>query len=242
MAYSSATDKSLRDHYLQTLGIVQYASRDLCDAEVVDQPVTAVQEQSVAYTSQPQSVIEEIVVDLKPSTSSAKQRQLPQSTGAASSQADDLELTFVLWQPSDDFLIATLVEAELPDSQQTKLLSHILLATDNNLPSLPQFEAIKWPPHSHIQGGEQEAREFLSTLIDARMAAVPVKTLLLLGESTAQWLLPSQQNVSLEQGIYSLSDRATALVVPSLPEMLANPQCKRVTWGTICRYLASGSV
>jgi DNA polymerase III psi subunit len=242
MTEDQASQAQMRDHYLQTLGIVQYASRDLCDAEVVDRPVTAVQEQSVAYTSQPQSVIEEIVVDLKSSTSSAKQRQLPQSTGVASSQADDLELTFALWQPNDELLIATAVEDELPDSQQTKLLSHILLAMDKNLPSLPQFEAIKWPPHSHIKGSEQEAKEFLSTLIDTRMLAVPVKTLLLLGESTAQWLLPSQQDVNVDKAVYPLSDRATALVVPSLPEMLANPQCKRVAWGTICRYLCSRSI
>ena len=235
MAYSDTPGKSLRDHYLQTLGIVQYTSRDHCDTETVEVPLDSVQEQQQPYTSQTKSIIDKIDVE----SSSEKQRQLPQSAGVVSTTADQLELTFALWQPSDEILIATLVDSELPDSQQNKLLNNILLAIDKTVSSLPQLEAINWPPHSHIQGGEQEAREFLSTLIDARISAVAVKTLLLLGESTAQWLLPCEETVSLEKGVYPLSATATALVVHSLPEMLANPQCKRVAWSTICRYLSS---
>ena len=236
---STASGKSLRDHYLHSLGIVQYTSRDQCDAETMDVPVSAKQEQQ-AYTSQTQSITEEIVVDTE--SSADKQPRLPQTTGVASSPTDPLELTFALWQPRDDFLIASFVESKLPDSQQSKLLTNLLLAVDKTLPTLPQLEAIKWPPHPHIQGGEQEAREFLSTLIDARMSALSVKTLLLLGETTAKWLLTSQNNVTLEKGICPLSSTATALVVHSLPEMLADPQCKRVAWRTICRYLSSCSL
>lgn len=237
MAVGNSTDSALRDRYLQTLGVVQYTPRDLCDTEVVDQPVAEVQEPQVAYApSQIQSVLEEIAVDNKPA-----QRPLPKSTGA-SVQDKHLALTFALWQLSDDFLIATAVEDKLPDSQQTKLLANLLLAMDKNAPTVPQFEAVKWPPHSHIKGSETEAKEFLSTLMDTRMAAKSVKTLLLLGESTAQWLISSQQDISLDKGIYPLSDTATALVIPSLTEMLADPDCKRVAWGTICRYLSCNSI
>ena len=234
----SASGKSLRDHYLHSLGIVQYTSRDQCDAETMDVPVSAIQEQQ-SYTSQIQSITEELV---DTESSADKQSRLSQTSGAAPSPTDQLELTFALWQPRDDFLIVTFVESEYPDSQQNKLLTNLLLAIDKTLPTLPQLEAIKWPPHPHIQGGEQEAREFLSTLIDARMSALPVKTLLLLGETTAQWVLTSQNNVTLEKGICPLSSTATALVVHSLPEMLADPQCKRVAWRTICRYLSSCSL
>ena len=240
MAFSDSSSESLRDHYLHNLGIVQYTSKDRRDSKTIDAPVSAVQENQELYTSQTQSVIDEVVVDI--GSSADKQLQLPQAMGAASTSADQLELSFALWQPRDDFLIATLLESELPDSQQSKLLTNLVLAIDKTLPTLPQFEAVKWPPHSHIKGGEQEAREFLSTLIDVRISALSVKTLLLLGEATAHWLLSSQDDVNLNQGIYSLSATTTALVVNSLPEMLANPQCKQITWGRICRYLSSHTI
>jgi len=235
--------EQLRSYYLQTLAVVQYAPRELAEeasADSLDTPAEAVQEQQAAYTSQ-QQPIPDTQVDGNDSPSTKKQ-QLAKPATVVPTEDTDLKLTFVLWQASEELLIASAVEDQLPDSRQINLLTNIVAAMDKTAPNLPQFEVVKWPLHAHMQGGETEAREFLSTLIDTRMATKSVKTLLLLGESTAQWLLSSQQDISLEKGIYPLSGTATALVVSSLSEMLTDPDCKRVTWGTLCRYLPNPSV
>ena len=77
----------------------------------------------------------------------------------------------------------TAVDHELPETRQIKLLTKIVSAIDDQVSSLPPYDSANWPPHASTQGGEQEAREFLSTLINTRLAAKPIKLLLMLGIS-----------------------------------------------------------
>ena len=142
----------------------------------------------------------------------------------------------MFWQPIDELLIATAVDHELPDSQQLKLLSNIVAAIDNQVSGLPQYDSVNWPPHSSMQGGEQEARDFLSTLINSRLAAKPTKLLLLLGESARDWLLSAEQKNSVKDGLAPINADVTAFMAPSLSQMLNQPQSKRLTWQAICQY------
>ena len=151
-------------------------------------------------------------------------------------QTDKLILQFVLWQPTDELLIVTAVDHELPDSQQLELLNKIVIAIDNQVSGLPQFDSVNWPPHASMQGGEQEAREFLSTLISTRLAAKPTKLLMLLGESAQHWLLSSEQKNSIEDDLVQINSDVTALIAPTLNDMLSQPQSKRLTWQAICQY------
>ena len=106
---------------------------------------------------------------------------------------------------------------------------------------MPQCEIINWPPHANMQGDKEEIREYLSTLINARVDALSTKALLVLGEVAQQWLLNTEQRAQADEGIVALTDSLTALMVPSLQEMLDNPDYKRVTWGVICGHFKRSS-
>lgn len=249
MAENQETSTKLRDHYLQTLGIVQYVPRDLIPEVVVDSSVEERPEENTVFVksleseSSQQSTIEALLNDdnqnaavIKKSATAFKSPEKHQQ------QTDKLILQFVLWQPTDELLIVTAVDHELPDSQQLELLNKIVIAIDNQVSGLPQFDSVNWPPHASMQGGEQEAREFLSTLISTRLAAKPTKLLMLLGESAQHWLLSSEQKNSIEDDLVQINSDVTALIAPTLNDMLSQPQSKRLTWQAICQYSKQKSV
>jgi hypothetical protein len=164
----------------------------------------------------------------------------PTDQGATVEQPS-ITLTFALWQATDELLICTAVDDQLPDQQQITLLSNIVAAIENQVFRLPQCEIINWPPHANMQGDKEEIREYLSTLINARVDALSTKALLVLGEVAQQWLLNTEQRAESDEGIVALTDSLTALMVPSLPEMLDNPDCKRITWRVICGHFKRSS-
>ena len=248
MADSQESSTKLRDHYLQTLGIVQYVPRDFVQEAVVDSSVeenpvvenSAITNpvESAETKSSQQSTIEALLhndADNK-DTIVEKSAKVAKSSDKIQQKTDKLALQFLFWQPTDELLIATAVDHELPDSQQLKLLAKIVTAIDNHVSGLPQFDSVNWPPHASMQGGEQEARDFLSTLINSRLAAKPTKLLLLLGESARDWLLSAEQNNSVKDGLAPMNADVTALMAPSLSQMLNQPQSKRLTWQAICQY------
>lgn len=255
MADSQESSTKLRDHYLQTLGIVQYVPRDLVQEAVVDSSVgespvvenTAITQplESAETTSSQQSTIEALLhsdADDKDANLKKPVKAIERSDKIQQQTDKLLTLQFVFWQPTDELLIATAVDHELPDTQQLKLLAKIVTAIDNQVSGLPQYDSVNWPPHSSMQGGEQEARDFLSTLINSRLAAKPTNLLLLLGESARDWLLSAEQKNSVKDGLAPMNADVTALIAPTLNQMLSQPQAKRQTWQAICQYFKHTSV
>jgi uracil-DNA glycosylase len=88
-----------------------------------------------------------------------------------------------------------------------------------------------------MQGDEAEVREFLATLIKARIDSKQTEIVLLMGDAAAQWLLTDQQKAAVTNGQVDMIEQVTALLVPSLQAMIDKPECKRQTWQTI-RYLS----
>lgn len=220
----------LREHYLQTLGIVQYIPKDLADEVMVDNSV-APEADNAEIKEIPHNNNEKTPID---------------KSAVQAERTDDAEvplaLKFVFWQPTDQLLIATTTDEQLPDGQQVNLLAKIVAAIDNQSSGLPQFDVITWPPHPSMQGGEQEAREFIATLIKSRLAAKSTKLLLVLGQSAENWLFSKQQRSACDQGLLPIDSEVTAIIAPSLEQMLKKPQLKRDTWQIICRYLNKNSL
>lgn len=244
MAQNQGSPTQLRDHYLQSLGIVQYVSRGIADEVVVDNPVVPEADISVE-SSKTQNTVKSVeeklsqqsgVKDLLDEGFEAKSSKKPVKQQASpDANTAPLSLEFVFWQPTDQLLIATTTDEQLPDSQQVNLLSRIVAAIDNSA-SLPQFDVISWPPHHSMQGGEQEAREFIATLIKTKLATKSIKLLLVLGESAENWLLSAEQKTACQQGLLAITPEVTAIIAPSLTQMLNQPQSKRDTWQIICHY------
>ena len=247
MGENQGVSAKLRDYYLQTLGIVQYVSIDhVQDIEIENRVEQTLATESSARVlnskASQQSAIETLLLteaEEKPNKNPVK---VAVSSTIVQEDAPTLALQFALWQPADELLIATSVEDQLPNSQQVNLLARIVFAIDHQSSGLPQFEVINWPPHASMQGDEHEVREFLSTLIKARLAAKPTKLLLIMGESAENWLLSPEQKNTVKNGSFQMTPDVIGLVTPSLIEMLNQPQSKRLTWQIISQYLKQQGV
>ena len=242
------------NHYLQTLGIVQYVSKDL--------PLVSIAQASAKDLESARLMLGTVDEDRTDLTD----KSIGRSMGAASNGIDlpaksisrvsgfdidtkpklprtepqplsNVAAKFSLWQPTDDLLVCGSVDEALPDSEQIQLLGNILVAMGHGNGQLPSMDIIEWPPYPNATGDIVEAKEFLGTLIRARIDSKSAKLLLLMGAGAAEWLLSVEEQASVTNGQVSIYDQVTALVVPSLADMIAQPQRKREAWQTI-RYLS----
>ena len=241
---------SLRHHYLKTLGIVEYIPRGFIDdseeitlpsqPEPVTETMTAAISQLLADHAEKPKIK---VVEKTPVVSSG----IASSVGSPSTEmtsvvSNSAEVQVVLWQPSEKLLVCSAVENELPSSNQIKLLSNILVAMGHSSGVLPQFEIAQWPPFANMQGGVIEARDFLSTLMSARLESSQTQIILILGSGTADWVLSDQQQSNLEHGQVNVNDKVVAAVIPSLVEMISQPDLKRQAWQTMKSLAVSSQV
>ena len=151
--------------------------------------------------------------------------------------AEDINLKFALWQASEKLLVCSSIDDQLPDPAQILLLDNILLAMGQGDGPLPQMEMVKWPLHANMKGDEAEVRGYLATMLKARIDSKGIELVLLLGDPASQWLLNEQQRGAVSNGQVDILGQVTALLVPSLQDMIDKPECKRQTWQTI-RYLS----
>lgn len=230
----SSRQGSAREQYLHRLGIVQYVPKELHDIRSSEaDPASDASEALPNATAT--DVLSELISTENPVV------QSPKEDGAQSAKKSGITLNFALWQPMDHMLICSAVDGQLPDPQQITLLTNIVAAIEGRTISLPAFEPINWPPHSNMQGDEEEIREYFSTLINARVHTKSIKTLLLMGGSPENWLLSAEQRNQIEDGVLMLADNLSVLVLPSLEEMLDDPSHKRVTWQIISRHFKLSS-
>ena len=133
--------------------------------------------------------------------SKASRVKLADIASASESQAPgDIAVKFALWQPTDEVLVCSSVEDSLPDPEQILLLGNILQAMGQGSGQLPQMDIVEWPPYSNASGDTDEVREFLATLIRARINSKSAKTLLLMGDAASQWLLTTAEKAAAANG------------------------------------------
>ena len=149
----------------------------------------------------------------------------------------DIQVRFALWQASDDLLVCSAVEDSLPDPEQILLLGNILQVMGQATGPLPQMELVEWPPYPNMAGGESDVREFLATLIQARVDSRGAKIIMLMGDAPVKWLLSEQQKAAVTNGQVDVFGQVTALLLPSLKMLIDQPGCKRDAWQTI-RFLS----
>ena len=142
----------------------------------------------------------------------------------------DIEVKLALWQPTEEVLVCCSIEEALPDPVQTQLLSNILIAMGQGDGKLAQCEIAQWPPFENMTGGKDEAREFIATLLSARLDSSDTKLVLIFGSTGAQWILSEKQKDSVKDGNVELSAGVAAIIIPSLGEMIERPELKREAW------------
>jgi len=239
-------DNQLQYQYLQTLGISQYVPRDVVYEDIaVEQSDRTVAKIDVQLPSaepvtkvvkKPVDIAALVNLGLDDNKDSKKNRPAKPKVAVAKPPVIEdtpqtaIEVSFSFWQVSDELLVCSAVEGALADTEQMQLLTNILNAIGCGISRLPQMDLIEWPPYPNASGDETEVREFLGTLLNARLAKKPVKSILLLGDSAANWLLSTDLKQQKEGGRVALSEQTTALLLPSLSGMIENSQQKAVAW------------
>lgn len=231
-----------RQQYLKALGIVQYVPREL--SPLSSHVENQLESEKVEPKRQSPINIQELV-DLeerstKPFGEETCKESNPGWSKSELSLSEPLRLTFSLWQAGERILVCGCDRnSALPDTQQLQLLSNILSAIGEQ-GELPEADLIEWPPFSgsaNASDSEQDVREFLDTVMQARLAVKPVKYMILLGEA-GKWLVDEQHVADVEDRKIQMPSGVTALMVPSLAEMLITPQAKRQTWNQL-KFLAA---
>lgn len=144
-----------------------------------------------------------------------------------------------VWRVSEALMVidSRQVQLALPTD---RLLSNILRALGYKLPSLPKAEVVRWPFYENkmadqAAGTEIEVREMLHAFLDAHLVLNPAQYLLLMGQEAARYILPA--GVDLQnppsEGVELKELATTAVVTPSLSEMLQAPELKAGTWRVI---------
>ena len=218
----------VRGHYLNTLGIIEYIPRKI-SFEIEEKNVEHVQ--AVLYPERNSDV--EIIASKTVETRSTEETNIVKSIVVNETIQEVKELVEVklaLWQPSEELLVCSAISGELPGSDQIQLLTNILLALGRHSGSLPQFELLQWPPFESIEGGEIEARDFISTFVSAKLESGKINFILLCGDSSMEWVLNGEQRQELSEGYLQVSENAKLAVIPSLTDMLDNSNLKRDAW------------
>jgi len=227
----------LRDWYLSTLGIVQYRSRE---ADAVELPFHVELTAEPPVVAAPAAGAVDQIVELlqprqgQPAVEPAKAEQpLKENDYQAGEQLAPFRLA--CWQPSDDLLVLNAFSPGLqPRADESALLVNLLRTIERCGEGSLSPEFIDWPlSHGGISDLDA-AKTMLSVFVDVRIRKRGVLWVLLMGELPTSLLLPSQQVHSDVIGLVEeLAGGASAIVTPSLQEMMTDHISKRDTWRAI---------
>lgn len=193
-------------------------------------PVAAVAEALAAF-AEPQPV-EKLAAAIAPATKAAV--------------AEDPRFALSMWRASDDLLVIDSRQAHLALPTEP-LLANILLALGWPRQPLPRAEVLHWPMYDHplAPKGEAAAKETLLAMLEARLEQQPVAYVLLMGAEACHYMVPAellpQDGAGPAASLTALRGKAlpldpvkaTAIVVPSLSDMLQQPELKATTWRAI---------
>ncbi|GAB2190141.1 hypothetical protein MAH1_17490 [Sessilibacter sp. MAH1] len=195
------------------IGDIQYPKLDVRPAlkENFEQPKPRIQQANTTNTS------------IKPATKSESARR------------QNVRFALNFWRVSDDLMVVDSRHAELALPTE-KLLVNLLFAL--GFPKeLPKSEIIRWPviEAPHQPQDANAARDTLNAFMDEKFLLDPGKYILLMGEDAATYLLDSDTSFADKLGKqYPMSAFSlTAIVTPSLCDLLQNPSLKRDTWNAV---------
>ncbi|MGH1372894.1 MAG: hypothetical protein ACRBBW_12700 [Cellvibrionaceae bacterium] len=165
--------------------------------------------------------------------------------GLDTAKRPDPRFALSLWRVNDDVMVIDSRHSELALPTEP-LLRNILSALGFAPQPLPKAEVLRWPmfENSYEPQGQEIARETLQAMLEGMLEARSGKYLLLMGAEACHYLLSAEQlgegfdpQVSLDkhlgQSFVLEALSATAIVVPSLSDLLQQPLLKRGAWRAI---------
>lgn len=210
--------------------------------------------ESFAVPVQPPPILKSVTSDVSPVNNligdifDAKKvtKSIIQPTSAADilAQLDVKPITIEafslsIWRPLDGVMII--------DSRNTKLalptelfLNNILRSIFSNQSLKPQEEVLRWPmiENSFTKRTANDARNELQTWLSVQHEIRPIRYLWLMGSNAAAYLLPETLVYadSLHKIIQLADSTITALILPSLNELLQKPAAKQQLFSALRAY------
>ncbi len=212
--------------------------------------------ESIVSSVQPQLQAKAIVADVSPVGSlignifdapkAVKVIAQPITAADILAQLDTKPLTIEpfslsIWRPIDWVMII--------DSRNTKLalpteilLNNVLRSLFSNQALKPQEEVLRWPmiENSFTKRTAADARVELQTWLSVQHEIRPIRYLLLMGPNAATYLLPetAMYSDSVYKAVPLVDVAVTALILPSLNELLQKPATKKYFYAALSAYLA----
>lgn len=242
-----------RMQYLEAMGIAMFVPRwilpgarmsaQLAVAEPEVEDIAPAPVESVSAPSQsaemptaprPVQAVSEIIDNLRPQArfeASPTEEPAPAPTHTAAEQPEQFALS--IWRPVPALMILDTRHTgqALPTNA---LLENILRAKEMVLPPAKP-DILVWPPGGVTSTqGWGAAREMVQAFLQARLERQPARYLWLMGESACHAVLPNhayQDNLGRAINLDSLA--TLAVVLPSLADMLLQPELKAHTWAAI---------
>jgi len=182
------------------------------------------------------------VADVTATNTSDKPGTLAHATPVS---APNVTFALSFWRIDEDLLVMDTRHAELALPTEP-LLRNILHALGRGMNHLPKAEVVRWPmldDHFEPQH-ETAARNMLEAMLEGKVFLKPVKFILLMGAEACHYVMPSDRvnegatpDATLEEllGLAFNLDifKCTAIVTPSLSDLLQSPSLKASTWQAI---------
>ena len=224
-------DMNPRSHYLKTMGVVEYIPKN-CEPGFEEPKKTVIKSESSDKDHiSPTSLLSG---DIEYESSNKIDLEKNRCDNASNSINEPfVDVKLAIWQPIDEILVCAAVENELPNPDQLQLLTNIITAMINEKVRLPQFEILQWPPYEKVQGGEKEARDFITTFISAKLELGIISLVLFCGESARDWVSSGDHEKKSLDGYISRSKKIDFLLIPSLQDMLDKPVLKQNAWNIL---------
>jgi hypothetical protein len=192
----------------------------------------------------------EVLASIDGTTETEKKSSTPVSAksileGLGDEKRPDPRFALSLWQINEHLMVIDSRHSELALPTEP-LLRNILSALGFARQPLPKAEVLRWPmfENNYEPQGQAIARETLQAMLEGMLESQPCKYLLLMGAEACHYILSDTHvgegfdpKASLEshlgQSFVMDAMSVSAIVVPSLNDMLQQPQLKRDTWRAI---------
>ena len=221
------------------------ASMASAPATAVENPSTPDRSSAPQPPSAAQDVLSSVAAEPKPSASNKPVSADSILQSLSNEKRPDPRFALSLWRVSDELMVIDSRHSELALPTEPLLLN-ILSALGFPRQPLPKVEVLRWPmfENSYEPQVQAVARETLQAILEAMLEKQPCKYLLLMGAEACHYLLGDDQlgegfdaKVSIASSLgrsFSLEAlSAAAIVVPSLSDILQQPELKRRTWQAI---------
>lgn len=146
-----------------------------------------------------------------------------------------------IWRPRSELMIIDSRQAQLALPTE-RLLQNILTRLYEPISIKGSEEILRWPliENTSLSSSHEDVRNTLQVWLDVELERRPITQLWLFGETAVKYFSNSEQNyVDIVWHRIPIAASATAIVFPSLVELLQQPLQKRHLWQTLTNVMVT---